>query len=91
MTDDNEGGATLSVRLPADLLRHAKAVARGRDETMSQVIRRLLRSYVQSGPKQLDLEEVVAVSRRSPAKRTEASKPNTKAGAAKSGATRRRQ
>lgn len=45
--------AILSARLDAKLLAEAKAVARKRDETMSQVIRRALREYVESGrPKQ---------------------------------------
>jgi hypothetical protein len=34
------------VRLPASLLRHAKALATARDETLAQVGRRALRAYV---------------------------------------------
>lgn len=37
---------TMTVRVPALLAEHAKAVARRRDETLSQVIRRALREYV---------------------------------------------
>ena len=53
------------VRLPASLLRHAKAVAAARDETLAQVVRRALRAYV-AGPhgRQLDLEDAVASARK---------------------------
>jgi hypothetical protein len=53
------------VRLPASLLRHAKAVAAVRDETLAQVVRRALRAYV-AGPqgRQLDLEDAVASARK---------------------------
>jgi predicted transcriptional regulator len=51
----DQGDASLAVRLPADLLRHARSVAESRDETLSQVVRRTLRAYVASGPRQLDL------------------------------------
>jgi predicted transcriptional regulator len=69
-----EGDATLAVRLPAELLRHARSVAESRDETLSQVVRRALRSYVASGPQQLDLED--AIRRQQPAKPTKkAAKP----------------
>lgn len=54
----------LTVRLPADLHRHAKSVAAGRDETISQVVRRALRAYVASGPLQLDLEDAARPTRR---------------------------
>jgi len=47
----------LTVRLPSDLHRHAKFVAAGRDETISQVVRRALRAYVASGPVQMDIED----------------------------------
>lgn len=53
----------LTVRLPADLHRHAKAVAAGKDETLSQVVRRALRAYVAAGPAQTDLEQAIASSR----------------------------
>jgi hypothetical protein len=67
-----EGDATLAVRLPAELLRHARSVAESRDETLSQVVRRALRGYVASGPRQLDLEDAI---RRQPVK----PKPSKKA------------
>jgi hypothetical protein len=61
-----ENDATMVVRLPASLLRHAKAVAAARDETLSQVVRRALRIYVGGGQpaKQLDIENAVAAERR---------------------------
>lgn len=62
MPDDAE--ATLTARLPADLLRHARAVARSRDENLSQVVRRALRAYVQVGPAQLDLEDALNATKR---------------------------
>jgi hypothetical protein len=54
------------VRLPASLLRHAKAVAAVRDETLAQVVRRARRAYVAAGPqgRQLDLEDAVTVERK---------------------------
>jgi hypothetical protein len=54
------------VQLPASLLRHAKAVAAARDETLAQVVRRALRAYVAAGPqgRQLDLEEAVTSARK---------------------------
>jgi predicted transcriptional regulator len=54
----DQGDASLAVRLPADLLKHARQVAESHDETLSQVVRRALRAYVASGPRQLDLEDV---------------------------------
>jgi hypothetical protein len=47
------------VRLPASLLRHAKALAMARDETLAQVVRRALRAYVAGAgaqPQQPNLE-----------------------------------
>ena len=54
----------LTVRVPEDLLRHARSIAEGRDETVSQVVRRALRAYVRAGPAQLDLEAAVAAQKR---------------------------
>ena len=51
------------VRLPKSLLDLARAEARRRDETLSQVIRRGLRAYVVSAPKQGDLEDAIAATR----------------------------
>jgi hypothetical protein len=45
------------VRLPASLLRHAKALATARDETLAQVVRRALRAYV-AGAQPIGLETV---------------------------------
>ena len=62
MTDLSD--ATLPpVRLPKSLLDLARAEARRRDETLSQVVRRGLRAYVGSAPKQGDLEDAIAVTR----------------------------
>jgi hypothetical protein len=63
--------ATAVVRLPASLLRHAKVVAAARDETLSQVVRRALRTYVGGGEpaKQLDIEDAMAAERRQAASR----------------------
>jgi hypothetical protein len=54
------------VRLPSRLLRHARAVAAARDETLSQVVRRALRAYIASGPhgRQLDIEDAVTGERK---------------------------
>jgi predicted transcriptional regulator len=49
----------LTARVPGDLLRMAKSVAKSRDETLSQVIRRALREYVDSGPAQKDLVDAI--------------------------------
>ena len=47
---------TITVRVPADLVREARAVAARHDETLSQVVRRALRSYVGHDDSQLRLE-----------------------------------
>ena len=61
MPDEND--ATLPpTRLPRVLLDAAKAQARRRDETLSQVVRRALRTYVASAPSQADLEDAIAAS-----------------------------
>jgi hypothetical protein len=51
------------VRLPRTLLDAARAQAVKRDETISQVVRRALRAYVASGPRQTDLEDAIAASK----------------------------
>lgn len=56
MPDQQE--VVITVRVPADLARHAKVVADQNDETLSQVLRRALRTYVGRLPDQLDLEDV---------------------------------
>ncbi len=55
----------LTVRVPADLARNARAVAAQRDETLSQVVRRALRAYAGLGPPQLDLEDAIRGQRQS--------------------------
>lgn len=61
MPDEND--ATLPpTRLPRALLDAAKAQARRRDETLSQVVRRALRAYVASTPPQGDLEDAIAAT-----------------------------
>ncbi len=57
----------LTVRVPADLMRNARAVATRRDETLSQVVRRALRVYAGAGPPQLDIEDAIR-GQRQPAK-----------------------
>jgi len=49
---------TISVRVPSDLADQARQVARSRDETISQVIRRALKAYVGRAPQQLSLDDV---------------------------------
>ncbi len=61
--DDEE--PVLSVRVPADLMRNARAVAAQRDETLSQVVRRALRAYAGAGPPQLDIEDAIRGQRQS--------------------------
>jgi predicted transcriptional regulator len=53
----------LTARVPADLFKNAQSVARSRDETLSQVVRRALRIYVESSPVQSDLVDAVRVAR----------------------------
>ena len=48
----------ITVRVPAELARQARAVADHNDETLSQVLRRALRTYVGRTPDQLDCEDV---------------------------------
>jgi predicted transcriptional regulator len=67
MTDDGQD-ASFTIRLPAELLRHAQSMAASRDETLSQVVRRALRAYVKAGPAQLDLEDAIGATRRAGSK-----------------------
>ena len=61
MPDEND--ATLPpTRLPRALLNAAKAQARRRDETLSQVVRRALRAYVASAPAQADLVDAISAA-----------------------------
>lgn len=69
MPDENDANLP-PVRLPRALLDAAKAQARRRDETMSQVVRRALRAYVASGPVQTDLEDAIAAAKQPKAKPT---------------------
>ena len=61
----------LTARVPGDLLKMARSVAKSRDENLSQVIRRALRQYVDSGPAQLNLIDV-ARSAAKPARKKKA-------------------
>jgi hypothetical protein len=61
MTDDGQD-ASFTIRLPAELLRHAQSMAASRDETLSQVVRRALRAYVKAGPAQLDPARIARMS-----------------------------
>jgi predicted transcriptional regulator len=73
--DDDEGrdnDERVTVRIPADLARNVRGLARANDETLSRIVRRAFRAYLTAGPQQLDLEDGI---RSAPAKR--------KAGAAK--------
>ncbi len=60
MAADDNKEASLTVRVPADVLRRAKRRAAKRDETISQVVRRLLRAYGDAAPAQTDLEDFIA-------------------------------
>lgn len=59
-----EDEATMSVRVPNALLKMARSVAASRDETLSQVVRRALKAYVDRAPRQLDLVDAVDASKR---------------------------
>ena len=51
-----EGEAVLSVRLPGNLARQAREIAEARDETLSQIVRRAIRLYIEkNAPTQGDL------------------------------------
>lgn len=72
---DNE--IMLTVRVPGDLVKLAKSVARSRDETLSQVIRKALKAYVDSSPAQFDLVDAVRASRPTRSKKTTSLPPVT--------------
>ena len=55
----------LTVRVPDDLVKLARSVARSRDESLSQVLRRCLRQYVDASPAQRDLVDAVNDARES--------------------------
>jgi hypothetical protein len=63
---------SFAVRMDAQLLALVRSVARGRDETVSQVVRRLLRVYVASAPVQFELEAAIAASKSAPVSRQKA-------------------
>ncbi len=65
MSDENDAALT-PVRLPRALLQAAKAEATRRDETLSQVVRRSLRAYVASSPRQGDIETAIAAATKRP-------------------------
>jgi hypothetical protein len=51
MQNPNDG-VLPPIRLPSSLLQAARAEAARRDETLSQVVRRALRAYVEAAPRQ---------------------------------------
>lgn len=51
---------SFAVRIDAELLSRVRGKAATRDETVSQVVRRLLREYAGEAPAQLDLEVAIA-------------------------------
>jgi hypothetical protein len=69
MAAEDEDSLTMQVRVPAPLLREAHRIAAQRDETVSQVVRRALRSYVGTAPRQMDLEDAIAATRHSRGRR----------------------
>lgn len=77
-----EGEKMLTVRLPADLLKLAQGLARSRDENLSQVVRRALRGYVDSAPRQADLVEAVRASQAAPKAKAKAPEAKGKRGGA---------
>ena len=66
--DSDLEGVLPPVRLPRALLDQAKSEARRRDETLSQVVRRALRAYVGSAPRQMDLEDAISTAKAARAK-----------------------
>ena len=52
------------VRLPASLLRHAKALATARGETLAQVVRRALHTHVAGAGQPIALEGALGKSPR---------------------------
>lgn len=66
--DSDHNGVLPPVRLPRTLLVQAKAEAKRRDETLSQVVRRALRVYVGLAPRQTDLEDVISIAKAGRAK-----------------------
>jgi predicted transcriptional regulator len=55
----------VTVRLPADLVRNVRAQARINDETLSRIVRRAFRAYLQAGPQQLDLVDAMGSTAKS--------------------------
>lgn len=66
----------LTVRIPDELARLTRQVCDARDETVSQVVRRALRAYVDSAPPQGDLLAVArSVAKRAAVPSVAAAKP----------------
>lgn len=63
MPDENDA-CLPPVRLPRSLLDAARAQAKRRDETISQVVRRALRTYAALAPVQTDLEDAIRGTKR---------------------------
>jgi predicted transcriptional regulator len=55
MAEEEDKGKPVTFRADPSLVRLAKSLAAARDETLSQVPRRALRTYVNSGPTQTNL------------------------------------
>ena len=64
VSEAEQDGTLPPVRLPRALLDQARAEAKRRDETLSQVIRRALRAYVGAAPRQTDLEDAIRGAKR---------------------------
>ncbi len=62
----------LTVRVPENLMKLVQSVARARDETLSQVVRRALVAYADSAPRQSDLVTAARASAAQPAKPSKA-------------------
>jgi uncharacterized protein (DUF2252 family) len=60
----NKADHKIHALVPVDLYKQASRVADLRDETVSQVIRRALREYVASAPRQGDLEEAIRATKK---------------------------
>lgn len=59
-----EDETSVRVRVPKQLVGEAQRVAGKRDETLSQVIRRALRNYVASEPRQTDIEDAIRLTKK---------------------------
>ncbi len=79
MAADDSKEASLTVRVPADVLRRAKQRAAKQDQALSQVVRRLLRGYADAAPVQTDLEDFIAPRSRTQTKPALKAKPKASA------------